>query len=190
MLNQKHYSSILNLTWLYYGNKGLRQLYYRWELIENHDNIKQTYFVREMKKKFDESDPEKICNSILYSKNCVSSRSNLNNFLQRLVDRGFLDRKRDSDDISRYHLTEKSEPYLLRHNLIEMIDLMPIKHIKKVYFEISDIILDANDFLISKEKIDEVLHFKKEEQKKMLTAVLKNISDEEKHWIRKQLGLI
>jgi len=187
MLNQRHYSSILNLTWLFGGNKGLRQLHYRWKLIENHDNIKQTYFVREMKKKFDKSDPEKICNSILYSKNCVTSRSNLTNFLLRLEERELLHRTPDSNGISRYHLTGKSELYLLKHNLIEMIDLIPIEHIKKVYFDLSNILIDNNEFLISKKKVDEIFHSSKEEIKEILSTALKNVSDEEKHWIRQQV---
>jgi len=187
MLKQTHYSSILNLTRLFGNNKGLQQLHYRWELIENHDNIKQTYFVKKMEKFFDNSDLNKIYNSILYKKNSVSSRSNLSNFLTRLVDEYLLQREPDSNGISRYHLTQRGELYLLKHNLMNMVDLTPIQHIKKVYLDISNILLDNNEFLISKKKIEEMYYATDEEIKEILNTDLKNVSDEEKHWVRHQV---
>jgi len=187
IFDQPVYRSILYLTEKY-GENGLRQLYYRWMLVKDHDGIKEPYRVKALKKFFKTPDKKDPLEFLYLTKGCITSRSNLSNYLKRLVDKPyeFLE-KTTKNGIGVYHLTEESKSYLLRHNLIEMVDLIPIEHIKKVYFDVSKILLDNNEFLISKKQVDEMFHSSKEEIKEILSTALKNVSDKEKHWIRQQV---
>lgn len=188
MLKQPHYLAILNFT-LVFGNKeGLRQSHYRWELIKNHDNIKQTYLVNEMKNFFKESENKNFFLSYIFTKTYISSRSNLSNFLKKLEKNNLLNKVKDSDKIGRYFLTDKSEAYLLRHNLIELFELLPLNYIKKIYYDLSEKFLDENELLISNHQSDELFSSSKEEVEEILQTILKDVSDEEKQWIRRNKG--
>ena len=91
----------------------------------------------------------------------------------------------DSDGISRYFLTDKSEAYLLRHNLIEIIELLPLKYIENIYCELSIKFLDNNEFLNSEQETDKLFASSKKEVEEILKTVLKDVPDKEKQCIRK-----
>ena len=101
------YRSIIFLTREYDKGNGLRQLHYRWALIENHDGIKQTLFVKEMKDFFKNEDP--VYNEMNWIvKNCITSNTNLSNFLKRLVDEPYqLLEKFKEDELTKYRITKK-----------------------------------------------------------------------------------
>jgi hypothetical protein len=187
MLKQPHYMSILNFTWLFGDNQGLRQLHYRWELIKNHDGIKSTRFVEEMKEFFKEAEVKKFLLSHIFTKTYISSRSNLTNFLKKLVENDLLCKVAGPDRISIYFLTDKSEAYLLRHNLIELIKVAPLSYIEKNYYELSKKIIEDEDFIISDQKTDKLFESTKEEVEEILKTDLKDKSEEEKKWIRKNI---
>lgn len=135
MIKKEPYRSIIELTQSYenpYTKKGLSRMHYRWALIQNHDNIKGTYFKEKMAKFFrsapcNDKDEKELLHKehynarkkyyleFLYELGIIErdvirgkrANNNLGNFLKRLVDIGILVTHGDSDKIMHYTLTEK-----------------------------------------------------------------------------------
>ena len=123
IFDRPHYKSILFLTCFFYIEKNIpvRQLYYRWALMKNHDGINSTYFVNKMKKFQD--DIERLYFFNFIEKNCISSKSNLSNFLKKLVENGLL-KPFDDKGVIKYFPTEKSQKLILQKLIIDEVKKM------------------------------------------------------------------
>ena len=113
ILKQVHYRSIINLTSKYQDKEdGLRQLHYRWALIENHDNIEQTSFKRETQDFFRKPSLKYFEKKGYVKLQCITGKypnNNLTNFLNKLSDPdeyGILVKHKDEDNITRYKISD------------------------------------------------------------------------------------
>lgn len=129
-----HYRSIIVLTACFDRGEGLRQLYYRWALIKDHDNIKLTYFIKKMNEFFTDKEGlhtkfwgtttnklEQLYRQNLIKKDCISSNSNLSNFLKKLVEDYQILKKNEIEGITRYKLTKKAWNIPNRWQCIQLI---------------------------------------------------------------------
>ena len=124
IFERPYYKSILFLTCFFYieQNIPVRQLHYRWALMKDHDGINSTYFVNKMKKF------QKYLDGLYFfkfiEKNCITSKSNLSNFLKKLVEFGMLKSIND-DGIIKYIPTKKSQKIILQNLIIDEVKKMP-----------------------------------------------------------------
>jgi len=128
LIKKPHYKSIINLTF-HYTKKGkaLRQLHYRYALIANHDNIQNTDLLKKMKNFFG-NDLEKLYNEGKIIKNCITSRKNLNNFLNKLCspNRNILEKCSINNQDYKFYLISKSFNGVINHDaLISSLDNYP-----------------------------------------------------------------
>lgn len=131
LMERSWYKSILNLTAMFNVELKMpvRQIQYRWALIKDHDGIKATYFVNQLKK-FDD-DIKSLQYMNLIDKNCVTSNSNLSNFLNRLVENELLESK-NINGVIYYKITEKAQKYFFKKIIIDDINVMPINILQKI----------------------------------------------------------
>jgi len=121
IFESKQYRSIIFLTLRCDKGDGLRQLHYRWALMKDHGGINQTSFVKEMKTFFpDKKEIYDVLGSIV--KDCITSKTNLSNFLNRLISEPYqLLKKIEDENVNKYHVTEKglleSQKWLVFHAL-------------------------------------------------------------------------
>lgn len=153
IFDQPVYRSILYLTEKY-GENGLRQLYYRWALIKDHDGIKVPYHVKALTRFFNASDKRDPLEFLYITKGCISSRSNLSNYLKRLVDKPyeFLE-KTMRNGLGVYYLTEKGKHAFAKYLLLNLIKNAPAELLSENYFEISKPIVE-NFYFSHPEKKD------------------------------------
>ncbi|PNX45591.1 MAG: hypothetical protein BV457_09255 [Thermoplasmata archaeon M9B1D] len=128
LMKKPHYKSIINLTF-HYTKKGkaLRQLHYRYALIANHDNIENTDLLQKMKKFF-ANDLEKLYTDGKIIKNCITSRKNLNNFLNKLCSpkRNILEKRSIDNEDNKFYLISGSFNGVINHDaLISSLDNYP-----------------------------------------------------------------
>ncbi len=142
IFDQPVYRSILYLTEKY-GENGLRQLHYRWALIKDHDGIKESHHVKVLTKFFNTPDKRDPLEFLYITKGCISSRSNLSNYLKRLVDKPyeFLE-KTMRNGLGVYYLTKKGKHAFAKYLLLNLIKNAPAEFISKNYFEISKPIVE------------------------------------------------
>lgn len=142
IFDQPVYRSILYLTEKY-GENGLRQLHYRWALIKDHDGIKESHNVKALTRIFNDPDKRDPLEFLYITKGCITSRSNLSNYLKKLVDEPyeFLE-KTTRNGIGEYHLTEKGKHIFAKYILLNLIKNVPAEFISKNYFEISKPIVE------------------------------------------------
>lgn len=133
LFNTDWYRSIIALTDIFANTKGLRQLHYRWALIKNHDNMKYMLFVKGMQQFFDKDKifykklgfPNKL--ERLYAegilvRDCITSSSNLSNFLKRLSNPPYdILKQFERDGVPRYKLTEYGKNEATRWQLIQLV---------------------------------------------------------------------
>lgn len=143
LFKKEHYRSIIVLTGTYDKGDGLRAIHYRWRLIKNHDGIKQTYFKKMMKKDF-----HKFHNLYLafppplLSQSCITSKTNLAYFLNRLIKLDIL-KENQIEGIKRYSLAEKGKTLLIQEALIKIIKKMDLQGLEEFIERItSDTILN------------------------------------------------
>lgn len=156
LFTSDQYRSIIVLTDVYGNKKGLRQLHYRWVLIKYHDNIKQLlqpFFIREMKHLFEKE--KDTFRKIGYSnkldqlykekslvKNCITSNSNLSNFLKRLSNPPYNILIRfDEDGLPKYKLTEYGKEQVKRwqlHRLVKSLDKSILDDVEKAIYNVID----------------------------------------------------
>jgi len=129
ILDQKHYRSIINLTSQYQNKEdGLRQLHYRWALIENHDNINQTSFKRDMINFFRNPTLTTYEKQGYIKIGCITGNypnNNLTNFLNKLSDPneyGILVKHKDKDNITRYKIPESFEAKIKLYEIAKTIE--------------------------------------------------------------------
>ena len=150
------YKSIIFLTYFHESIDGLRQQHYRWALMPNHNGIKSTILVNEIKKLFhdyyDKQD-SKGYKSGLIVKNCFRSKTNLSNHITRLADeKGYnILRKYTEDKLTKYRLSENGRLQFVHYMLIDYIKRMPIDVAQK---ELSNFMIA--DFEAIKEIIEEI----------------------------------
>lgn len=130
IINSDHYKSIILLTWQFDKGNGLRQMHYRWCLIKNHDNIVQTYFVKEMENFFKENKSPIAFYGI--ECDCITSKSNLSNFLNKLVEDYKLLEKNENGYVPTYSLSSFGKRRLEKHYLTTLINICPPDAIKKI----------------------------------------------------------
>ena len=120
LMKKPHYKSIINLTF-HYTKKGkaLRQLHYRYALIANHDNIQNTDLLKKMKKFFG-NDLEKLYNDRKIIKNSITSRKNLNNFLNKLCspNRNVLEKHSINNQDYKFYLISRSFNGVINHDAL------------------------------------------------------------------------
>ena len=80
-------------------------------------------------------------------KGCISSRSNLSNYLKRLVDKPyeFLE-KTMRNGFGEYHLTKKGKHAFAKYLLLNLIKTAPDDFISENYFKISKPIVENVNF--------------------------------------------
>ena len=133
IINSDHYKSIILLTWKFDKGNGLRQMHYRWCLMKNHDNIVRTYFVKEMEKFFpDYAEDERPLAYYGIEYDCITSRSNLSNFLNKLVKDYRILEKNEDGDVPTYSLSSFGKRRLEKHYLTTLINICPPDAIKKI----------------------------------------------------------
>lgn len=136
ILKKKHYKAILDFTYHFEGKEGLTQQYYRWGLVQNHDGIKSTSFINDIKRHYakrilgikiiKDGSFEKIENLFQYSNPIFKSRSALSNNIIKLSKEPYnLLEKNESEKHSRYKLSEVGL-YLIRLN--HLIDFIKAVH--------------------------------------------------------------
>jgi hypothetical protein len=136
------YRSILYLTEKY-GENGLRQLHYRWVLIKDNDGIKQSYLMNALTNFFNDPDKRDPLEFLYITKGCISSRSNLSNYLKRLVDKPYeLLERTTRTGLGEYRLTEKGKHAFAKFVLLNLIKNAPAELLKEHYFEISKPIVE------------------------------------------------
>lgn len=153
LLKTEHYRSIITLTDIFGKTKGLRQAHYRWALIENHGNIKSPLVYRQMKYFFNIKN--EIYKRMGYSnnlerqyaektifRNCITSNSNLSNFLKRLTLEPYnILEKKIKDDTPYYFLTdfgrEQAKRFMLKQ-LIDGLDVNMIDYVEKSIYNVID----------------------------------------------------
>ena len=146
-----HYKSIIILTDIFAGNEGLRQLHYRWALIPNHDNIKDPLFVRMIEGFFNQQSElyqrvykqnklERLYTEKIIIKDCITSNSNLSNFLKRLSNPPYnILECINKDEVPRYILTEhgKQQAKQWQHiQLVKSLDITILDEIEKAIWSI------------------------------------------------------
>ena len=140
MVDKPHYKNIIKLTNIYQEKeKGLRQLHYRWALIEDHDGINQTSIIRKMNFFFNSpnlkiSSLESMQKIGYIERNCIKGKyanNNLTNFLRKLVDEvGVLETHLDDKGVTRYTISK---------NFDLDITLLEIKEYIEAYDKVVDI---------------------------------------------------
>ena len=134
ILNRDHYRAILYLT-LQFGRikkleNGFRQEHYRYALIKNHDGINpDTPLGREMELTFGKS-LELGGYRHYWIRKCITTRQNLSNFLDYLVKRGLLTKRKDEHGINRYQLTDEGKLAVLRYFVIRELNKAKEKDIE------------------------------------------------------------
>jgi len=156
IFDQPVYRSILYLTEKY-GENGLRQLYYRWALIKDHDGIKESNHAKTLTRFFNAPDKKDPLEFLYITKGCISSRSNLSNYLKRLVDKPyeFLE-KTMRNGLGVYYLTKKGKHTFAKYLLLNLIKNVPAEFLSKNYFEISKPIVENAFFLTLKKKMQKL----------------------------------
>ena len=122
ILNRDHYRSILYLSLQWRHKKGVkngfRQEHYRYVLIKNHDNIKNTPLAKEMESIFGKSLDFGGYRDY-WVKECITSRSGLSNFLDYLVERKLLIPNKDNNNVTRYKITKKGRMSLYHFFIVK-----------------------------------------------------------------------
>ncbi len=125
LLKYDHYRSILYLTKNYqYKENGLKQIHFRWALIDNHDNIDQTSIVHQMGTFFSSSVPLNLLyEEKIIVQNCIKGKyanNNLSNFLLKLTEHyNVLQKNVDKDGFIRYKITEEINKKLIFYDILE-----------------------------------------------------------------------
>ena len=145
LFNTDWYRSIIFLTDIFAKTDGLRQLHYRWALIKNHDNMKYTLFVKGMQQFFNKekilykklgysNKLERLYAEGILIKDCITSNSNLSNFLKRLSNPPYdLLEQFERDGVPRYKLTEHGKNEAKRWQLIHLVKSLDDSILKDVY---------------------------------------------------------
>jgi len=149
-----HYRSIIILTDIFGKNNGLRQLHYRWALIKNHDNMKHALFVSAMQDFFEKDNNlfkklgysnklDQLYKEKILTDDCITSNSNLSNFLNRLTrDPYIILKKIEKDEVPRYLLTDYGKEQAKRWQIL--------RYIKSINTELLEDVEKAIDKIIKK----------------------------------------
>lgn len=135
--NDEHpqYKSILNLLIKFQDDakgKGLQQKHFRYALCPNHDNINE-YDMDRMKRFFGES-LKKLIDEKEIVPDCISSRNNLTNFLDRLVNELRMVKKLRRGKVCKYRMKDEyvNESYRMKnHRIIDRYELDWIASFKR-----------------------------------------------------------
>jgi hypothetical protein len=152
ILNTDHYRSIIVLTDIFGNNISLRQAHYRWALMNNHGNIKSPLIYRQIEGFFNKN--SEIYRRSGYSnrleieytdgniiRNCISSNSNLSNFLKRLSFEPYkILEKKKRGDTPYYILTNFGREQAKRYMLKRYIDGVPENWLKDIDKAIDNVI--------------------------------------------------
>jgi len=146
-----HYRSIIILTDIFGKNNGLRQLHYRWALIKNHDNMKHALFVRAMQDFFEKDNNlfkklgysnklDQLYKEKILINECITSNSNLSNFLKRLYHPPYNILNRfEEDGVPRYKLTkygkEQAKRWLILR-LVKSFDASLLEDVEKAIWKV------------------------------------------------------
>jgi hypothetical protein len=145
LFNTDWYRSIIALTDIFAKTDGLRQLHYRWALIKNHDNMKYALFVKGMQQFFDKekilykklgfsNKLERLYAEGILVRDCITSNSNLSNFLKRLSNPPYTILEHfERDGVPRYKLTEYGKNKAKRWQLIQLVKGLDDSIIEDVY---------------------------------------------------------
>ncbi|VVB59685.1 Uncharacterised protein [uncultured archaeon] len=170
LFDADHYRSIIILTDTFAGEEGLRQLHYRWALIPNHDNMKHTLFIRAMQNFFNleqeiyqrigyQNKLERLYAEKIIIKDCITSNSNLSNFLNRLSNQPYnILQRLEKDEVPRYILTDYGKQQAKQWRLIQLIknvDETMIDNIEKTIWETIEKKIEAATIIHKKENIQE-----------------------------------
>jgi hypothetical protein len=146
------YRSIIVLTDIFGKIDGLRQLHYRWALIKNHDNMKHMLFVKGMEQFFDNekiiyeklgfsNKLERLYSEGVIVRDCITSNSNLSNFLKRLSSPQYNILKRfEKNGVPRYKLTENGRYKAQRWQLLQLVKGLDDGVLEDVYGNILKLI--------------------------------------------------
>lgn len=137
LMNTDYFRSIILLTMLYQGDKGLRPEDYRYVLIKNHDGIKKTDIINKWKNNFKKTKNLRAKFIFLIRIGSVTSSSNLSNKLDKLVNLYNVLESNKIDEIPYYKIKKDCwyKPWKLF--LKKIIDRIPDKYIYDI----------TNDFL-------------------------------------------
>ncbi len=152
LFDTEHYRSIIILTDIFATERGLRQLHYRWALIPNHDNMKHALFIRAMKNFFNQysnlnekqgypNKLERLYEEKILAKDCITSNSNLSNFLKKLSNQPYniLECIKE-DEVPRYILTEYGKQQAKQWRLINLIKGADTTLTDKIYNAVWNVI--------------------------------------------------
>ena len=138
------YRSIIALTMEFADKKGLRQLFYRWFLIKNHDNIKSTSLIKtyHLKDKFIIERIEQLKALGLLVENRITSNKSLNKFIGKLVNDYELLEPVSEKPFKSYTITSKVRPEIFRWFILYSIKELPEEYITEdLYNKIGEFIL-------------------------------------------------
>lgn len=136
LMNIPHYRSIINLLITFQDYKdGLEQKHFRYALIKDHD--KQTnsnleglnnISIKEMEGFFKGDIIKSLSDSEAIENNCITSRNNLNGFLNRLIELGVVNK----DKKGKYHIDKKCFLEGIRISNKRTLDYYPTEEIKEI----------------------------------------------------------
>jgi hypothetical protein len=142
ILDSDHYRSILLLNALDTEYNGLRQIHYRYVLMDDHGGVTQKNDIDKIEYTFRHSkdiiDEYKDYNWIV--EGSITSNTNLSNFLKRLSEDPYnLLEIELKDYFSRYRLTPKGFFYTLKWRNMEIVKTLPDEDQEKVYDYLIDL---------------------------------------------------